>query len=181
MITHFLMTEKQEKIISAALKLFAEEGFKSTSTSKVAKAAGVSEGLIFRHFSNKEGLLEAIMKLGEEQASLLLGNIVLEPNPKELLRKYINLILTVSKDKEAIDFWKLQFKIKWELEIYGEHKTKAIQEVLVNAFEKLEYDHPQEEANLLLTLMDGVATRFMLQKNYDIDNTIDFLKKKYDL
>ena len=173
------MTEKQEKIINAALKLFAEEGFKSTSTSKVAKEAGVSEGLIFRHFQNKEGLLEAIIKMGEEQANLLLADIVMESDPKELIRKYIDLTLKVSKDPAAIDFWRLQFKIKWELEMYGEHKIKALQDALIKAFENLKYHHPEEEANLLLTLMDGITTRFMLQKNYNLAKTIEFLKRKY--
>jgi len=175
------MTQKKEKILNAALSLFAEEGYKSTSTSKVAKKAEVSEGLIFRHFGNKDGLLEAIIKLGEERASVLLADIVLESDPKELLRKYINLSVDVSKDKEAIEFWKLQFKIKWELEMYGEHKLEAIQGALVKAFEKLRYNHPEEEANLLLTLMDGIATRFMLQKDYDLASTVNFLKKKYKL
>ncbi len=62
------MTDKKEKILQAALELFAEEGFKPTSTSKIAKKAGVSEGLIFSHFCNKDGLLQAIIKEGEEQA-----------------------------------------------------------------------------------------------------------------
>lgn len=173
------MTEKQENIINAALKLFAEEGYKSTSTSKVAKEAGVSEGLIFRHFGNKDGLLKAIIKLGEEKANTLLADIVLETEPKELIRKYLDLILKVSQDEASIDFWKLQFKIKWELEIYGEHKTEALYTALVKAFEKLKYHYPTEEANLLLTLMDGIITRFMLQTDYDLTNTIEFLKRKY--
>ena len=175
------MTEKQENIVNAALKLFAEEGFKSTSTSKVAREAGVSEGLIFRHFGNKEGLLQAIMQMGEEQASAMLSDIVLEQDPKTMLRKYLDLSLKISKDQDAIDFWKLQFKIKWELEVYGEHKLEALQDALVSTFEKLRYNHPEQEANLLLTLMDGMATRFMLQKGYDITQTINFLKSKYRL
>ena len=175
------MTEKQENIVNAALKLFAEEGYKSTSTSKVAKEAGVSEGLIFRHFGNKEGLLQAIMKLGEEQANVMLADIVAETDPKTLLRKYLDLSLKICKDQDAIDFWKLQFKIKWELEVYGEHKLEALQEALVKTFEKLRYNHPRQEANLLLTLMDGMATRLMLQKNYDIEESIAFLKSKYKL
>ncbi|MEQ8905726.1 helix-turn-helix domain-containing protein [Ekhidna sp.] len=175
------MTEKQEKILNAALTLFAEEGYRSTSTSKVAKSAGVSEGLIFRHFGNKEGLLEAIIKLGEERAKELFADIVLEPDPKELLRKYIELFVLVSKDKDAIDFWKLQFKIKWELEIYGEHKMEAIEEALIQAFSRLRYNHPEQEANLLLTLMDGLATRFILQEQFEMEETIEFLKQKYKL
>ena len=175
------MTEKQEKILNAALELFAEEGYKSTSTSKVAKKAGVSEGLIFRHFGNKDGLLEAIIKLGEERANVLLAEIVMEPEPKELLRKYLDLILKVSEDEKSVGFWKLQFKIKWELDVYGEHKIRAIQEALESTFLKLKYNHPKEEANLLLTLMDGILTRFMLQESYDLTNTIEFLKRKYKL
>ena len=175
------MTEKQENIVNAALKLFAEEGFKSTSTSKVAREAGVSEGLIFRHFGNKEGLLQAIMQMGEEQAGAMLSDIVMEQDPKTMLRKYLDLSLKISKDQDAIDFWKLQFKIKWELEVYGEHKLEALQDALVSTFEKLRYNHPEQEANLLLTLMDGMATRFMLQKGYDITQTINFLKSKYKL
>ena len=45
--------KKKEQILNAALELFANDGFTATSTSKVAKRAGVSEGLIFRHFGNK--------------------------------------------------------------------------------------------------------------------------------
>lgn len=173
------MTEKQEKILNAALELFAEEGYRSTSTSKVAKRAGVSEGLIFRHFENKEGLLEAIVKLGEEKAKELFADLVNEPDPKEVLRKYLDIGINISKNKETVDFWKLQFKIKWELEMYGEHKIEEIQDALIRAFEQLRFNHPEEEANLLLSLMDGLATRFMLQKNFDLEGPIEFLKKKY--
>ena len=173
------MTEKQEKILNAALKLFAEEGFRSTSTSKVAKAAGVSEGLIFRHFTNKEGLLQAIIQMGEERAKELFSDIVLEPDAKELLRKYIELPLKVKDDKEALEFWKLQFKIKWELELYGEHKMIEIEEALIRAFDQLRFNEPEKEANLLLTLMDGLATRGILQETYELDEATTFLKQKY--
>ena len=175
------MTEKQEKIIHAALALFAEEGYKSTSTSKVAKRAGVSEGLIFRHFENKEGLLQAIIKLGEERAKELFADIVLEPDPKEMLRKYIELPVKVKKNKAALEFWKLQFKIKWELELYNEHKMVELEEALIRAFEQLRFNHPPMEANLLITLMDGLATRGILQDSYELDEAVEFLKQKYKL
>ncbi|WP_420316545.1 TetR/AcrR family transcriptional regulator [Ekhidna sp.] len=175
------MTEKQEKILDKALELFAEQGFASTSTSKVAKAAGVSEGLIFRHFTNKEGLLDAILKMGEERAKELFSDIVLEPDPKELLKKYIELPQKVRNDKAALEFWKLQFKIKWELEIYGEHKMAELEESLIRAFDLLRYNEPEQEANLLLTLMDGLATRGILQETYDMDSATTFLKHKYKI
>ena len=104
------MTEKQEKILNAALKLFAEEGYRTTSTSKVAQEAGVSEGLIFRHFKNKEGLLEAIIQLGEERAKIMFADIVLETDPKQVIKKTICMGEQNLNNQENTDFWKLSIK-----------------------------------------------------------------------
>lgn len=51
------LTNGQKKILEAALELFSEKGFASTSTNAIAKKAGVSEGLIFKYFRNKKYLL----------------------------------------------------------------------------------------------------------------------------
>ncbi len=175
------MTEKQENIVNAAMELFAEEGFKSTSTSKVAKKAGVSEGLIFRHFKNKNGLLEAIIEEGENRAIKLFSNIISEDNPKEVLRKVIEMSADIAKDEKACEFWKLQFKIKWELEIYNEKKTEPLQHKLMEAFAELRYKNPEEEASLLLTIIDGMASRFFLQKTFNLNQATQFLLSKYGL
>ena len=106
------MTEKQEEILKSALELFAQEGYTATSTSKIAKKAGVSEGLIFKHFKNKEGLLMAIAKLGEEKFKSLYANIIEETNPVEVIRSVIMMPTLIRE--EDYDFWRLQFKLKWE-------------------------------------------------------------------
>jgi AcrR family transcriptional regulator len=54
-------TEKQQKIIETAIKMFAEKGYANTSTSEIAKAAGVAEGTIFRHYGTKDNLLLSVM------------------------------------------------------------------------------------------------------------------------
>jgi AcrR family transcriptional regulator len=173
------MTEKQEKILKAALELFAQEGYKSTSTSKVAKRAGVSEGLIFRHYQNKEGLLEAIIREGEERAKVLFADIVMETDPKEVIGKTLEFGLKL-REEEA-DFWKLQYKIKWELELYGEHKMEPLQRALTDAFSKLGYEDAEMEALTLLVHLDGLATRFYLQKTFDLESMVAFMKTKYKL
>ena len=175
------MTEKQEKILNAALELFAKEGFRSTSTSKVAKLAGVSEGLIFRHFGNKDGLLDAIIQEGENRAGELFAKVLSETDSKEVIRKCIQLGLGLMEDKSAVDFWKLQMKIKWELENYNEQKMLPVETKLIEAFKDLRYKQPENEARLLLLTLDGIIARFFLQKSFDYPSTISFLMSKYGL
>lgn len=48
------------KLLDSAEELFAQRGFYGVTTREVAKAAGCDEALIYYHFSNKQGLFEAV-------------------------------------------------------------------------------------------------------------------------
>jgi AcrR family transcriptional regulator len=54
-------TEKQLKIIQAAIEIFSEKGYSAASTSEIAQRAGVAEGTIFRHYKTKKDLLLSIV------------------------------------------------------------------------------------------------------------------------
>ena len=51
--------DRQASLISAAASLFAAKGFKGTTTKEIAKAAGVSEALVFKYFPTKRALYTA--------------------------------------------------------------------------------------------------------------------------
>ncbi len=53
--------ERQAGLIAAAASLFAAKGFNGTTTREIAKAAGVSEALVFKHFPTKQALYAAIL------------------------------------------------------------------------------------------------------------------------
>ncbi|MFC4307054.1 TetR/AcrR family transcriptional regulator [Cohnella boryungensis] len=53
-------TEKQVRILEAAVEIFSEKGFAAASTSEIAQKAGVAEGTIFRHYKTKKDLLLSI-------------------------------------------------------------------------------------------------------------------------
>ena len=173
------MTEKQEKIVQAALQLFAQEGYHATSTSKVAKQAGVSEGLIFRHFGNKDGLLQAILEEGERRIKALFVDIVMETDPQEVIRKTITM--TSKIDVSDYDFWKLQYKLKWELEVSGDKKMEPLKMALTNAFQKLNYESPELEAQLLILFIDGIGSAVLKGSALNAEEMIQFLLSKYNL
>lgn len=53
--------ERRRRLIEAAMPLFANQGFAGTTTKEIARAAGVSEGLLFKYFATKSALYEAIL------------------------------------------------------------------------------------------------------------------------
>lgn len=53
---------KRDRIINAALEEFADHGFKKASTNNIVKNAGISKGLLFHYFENKESLYEYLEK-----------------------------------------------------------------------------------------------------------------------
>jgi TetR/AcrR family transcriptional regulator len=51
-----LEKEKQDRIINAAIKEFADKGYDRASTNEMIKEAGISKGLLFHYFQNKKQL-----------------------------------------------------------------------------------------------------------------------------
>lgn len=51
-----LKKEKQDRMINAALKIFALNGYQKASTDDIVKEAGISKGLLFHYFGSKAGV-----------------------------------------------------------------------------------------------------------------------------
>lgn len=153
------MTTKQEDILQSALALFATESYHATSTSKVAKTAGVSEGLIFRHFTSKEGLLNAVLEQGEQRFKQLYANLLFETAPAQVIRRYVDAPFSVPESNHT--FWQLQFTLKWEINYDATTKTDPVRQVLRNAFMQLTYPQPDMETTLLMHCMDGISSDFV--------------------
>lgn len=153
------MTTKQEDILRAALELFATESYHATATSKVAKTAGVSEGLIFRHFTNKEGLLKAVLEQGEQRFRQLYATLLFETVPAQVIRQFIDLPFSVPESEYT--FWQLQFTLKWEINYDATAKTGPVRQALIKAFTQLAYPQPDMETTLLMHSMDGISSDFV--------------------
>lgn len=174
-----IMTEKQERILNAALHLFATMGYASTSTSKVAKKAGVSEGLIFRHFKNKEGLLEAILTQGKIAVREVFADIVLTNNPKERIRKLVEMPFTIPENQ--YEMWRLIYALKWQTNRYEDDDQQSVRVVLKDAFVNLGYKNPEAEVDLLFVFLDGAATAMLLHPPKNPESILRALLKKYNL
>ncbi len=58
----FRGTSKRERILRAAIDVFAQNGYFNAKVSEIAKAAGVADGTIYLYFDGKEDLLVTIFR-----------------------------------------------------------------------------------------------------------------------
>jgi AcrR family transcriptional regulator len=71
-----LSPEKRESFLSAALKLFVENGLQGTSTAAIAKEAGTASGTLFLYFPTKQDLIdELVLKIGREQSETITARL----------------------------------------------------------------------------------------------------------
>ncbi len=60
MADHVRAKTRKDRIMDAALRIFAEKGFQNATITEISKEAGVSEATIYEYFGTKEDLLFAI-------------------------------------------------------------------------------------------------------------------------
>jgi len=61
-VTREKNSEKRERILAAALKVFAQRGFYNAKVSEVAREAQVADGTIYLYFKNKDDLLISLFE-----------------------------------------------------------------------------------------------------------------------
>lgn len=74
-----LSTEKRERFLNAALKLFVANGVHATSTAEIAREAGTASGTLFLYFPTKQHLVnELVLMISKQEADHI--NSLLDPS-----------------------------------------------------------------------------------------------------
>jgi len=79
--------ERRDSILKAARGVFAENGFRGTTTRALAEASGVSEALLFQHFPTKEALYAAMLStlFGDHQPDVNSHFVAMESSTATLV------------------------------------------------------------------------------------------------
>lgn len=95
---------KQERIVEAALDVFAEHGTSGSTLQMIAQAAGVSVGLVQHHFGSKDNLIEAV----DAHALAVIGAGMSSPLPEDPTEAVLELgrrvIYLLSEHLAAVDY-----------------------------------------------------------------------------
>lgn len=171
---------KKETILETALDLFAERGYEATPTSLIAKEAGVSEGLIFKHYLNKVNLLEEVVKAGYRRITDKSKGLVAENDPAKLIANVLDMPRKLVEDER--NFWRMQFRLIDD-EISQKHHnryTHSVMQKLTEAFKKLGYKEPELESEILMLMVEGLWRLYLTQGDQDhFDKMLALIKQKY--
>lgn len=81
-------TERRKSILNAALTVLSKKGFAGMTTSEVARQAGITEPILYRHFSSKRAMLRALLdEVIERMMSSFRQLTAGEPDPVAALRR----------------------------------------------------------------------------------------------
>lgn len=150
------MTAKQTSILDTATRMFADEGYDAVSTARIAKSAGVSEGLIFRHFGNKRGLLNAIIAEGNRRKTEQLDKFEEEQDPSTKILAIIDAAFKPSKADAPYSALRMQLTALGDTAF--ESAGESTEAILQKAFKQLGYEDPETEARFLRFSLEGIAS-----------------------
>src|SRR3954463_16302071 len=101
---------RKQSIADAAEALFAVRGYEQTSTQLIAKEAGVSEALIFKHFGSKDKLLETLIKNGYRRiVANNRGMLQYDDRPLEFIHSLLELPAKLVGEEPR--FWEMQYRL----------------------------------------------------------------------
>ncbi len=94
---------RRQQLIDAALHQFAEKGYDGASIRDIARAAGVTEALLYHYFRNKEHLFEEVLKA--RSFAPVLRRVLDEAgeaHPAEVLQRVLSEFLDMMYDNAAM-------------------------------------------------------------------------------
>lgn len=167
--------EKKREIIKTALVLFAEKGYFNTSVNDIAKKLGMSKGLLYTYFENKEVLLNEVIAYAlAEAAEMYIAEDELKGlRPQDIFKKTIETYFDLLEEKKEL--WRLIVSLAIHVSsIPSVHKTiLAVYEDLLSQMENLfvliGHKDPRNEAIKLGAIFDGIGIQYLIfGENYPL-------------
>lgn len=98
----------REKIMVAGLRLFSQKGFSMTSIKDIAQTAGISTGLIYRHFATKEDLFDKLLENAIIELSKTIQFLDTDNSPTQTFAQFTSSLLKdILASEELSDYFLL--------------------------------------------------------------------------
>lgn len=170
--------EKKQNIIRYGFELICEKGYHNTNTAEIAKAAGVSTGIVYQYFNDKRDIF--LQGIEQYSKSLLFPiNEVLSKNTEnfDLETEFNNVIKTLIKNHKLSEaaheeIYALQHSDPEVAKIFFNQEIEATNKLIeVLESNNIKTDNINEKAHLIISMIDNLCheTVYHKHKNMDYD------------
>ncbi|MCE5214115.1 MAG: TetR/AcrR family transcriptional regulator [Methanobacterium sp.] len=91
------MTDSEQKILDAALKIFARKGYDAATTRAIAEESGYTEMTLFRKFQTKKNLFDQVLTRGNDNLQRSSPDLFIQKESMNTREFIINLINNLDK------------------------------------------------------------------------------------
>ena len=175
--------EKKQNIIKYGFELICEKGYHNTNTAEIAKAAGVSTGIIYQYFNDKRDIF--LQGIEQYSKSLLFPITEIAQkksndfNLESTLKTVIKTSVKNHKISEAAheEIYSLQHSDSDVAEIFLKQEIEATNR-LIDLLEKngVKTENINEKAHLIVSMLDNLCHEIVYHKhhtmNYEAMTTI---------
>ncbi|MBK9249657.1 MAG: TetR/AcrR family transcriptional regulator [Ignavibacteria bacterium] len=184
MTTKKTTDSSRDRIVDAALELFAENGYDRTPISAIAKRADVAQGLLYRYYSGKEALLREII---QTRFADMQHTVDIDPYAELPEKLEVYLTNVVKSIKENTRFWSLFYGMRGQpiLEQVLGQEYKEIQNQIITSlatfFDPRGAHSDHTEAIVLFSIVDGICMNYIVSNtdDYPIEEIIECIISKY--
>ncbi len=175
--------EKKKLITKVALELFANEGYHTTSISKIAKKAGISKGLVYNYFESKEDLLATIFDDIINRTMNILDpdhdEVITTEEAEDFFDRFFDMLISNPQE------WRLFYQISVQKDVMAvlmkkshNRKVQNNQQLILNYFAKQNFKDPELAVVLFSSIFKGFTLMYVFAPEMFTKDLIDKLKRK---
>ena len=179
-----LAGEKAQRIVDAMRSSVAQRGAAGSTFDHVARAAGVSRGLLHYYFGTKERLLVEVVRRDTEIRMALLDEALADAHSAD---DFIDALVSSLEDlvehrADFVTLWFELFTVARRNEEIGAEVAELTRRTRAHVADLLEakqaegvirlHDEPEAVVTILFALADGIAMRILIEPERDFADTV---------
>lgn len=182
--------ERKDQIVRATVECITKHGYHNFSMQDVARAAGVSKGIIHYYFLNKDDLMMSVLdRVAGDIEGVILQDMQAISDPVKKLEIFMTVSFEVVRNTKEyyqvnMDFWTQINQKKEVRQVISRHYSKfrdtcanVISEgVQSGAFRKVD---PSQQSSFIIAVIDGLSLQWLFDETiFDYDAMVKVARQQ---
>jgi AcrR family transcriptional regulator len=181
MTNHTEQPDRRARIVDAAFRVLAEQGYAAASIKTIARAAGVAPGLVHYYFASKEDLLIEVLRNVARGRRMALDSFMHAKRPDRAAALLRDALRNIHQQPNG-------YRLRFELFALGlrdpalQPGTRDLLEggrTAIGGFlaELGDPELARPLASVMLAALDGLALQHLLDPEFDLDQAVAVLTR----